>query len=107
MVEGTLLVTEATFVRASERDDRAGLLGYVSVTLNDTLRLDGITLRRSSDGHPYLAYPCRTDAAGRRHALSRPLDNEARQLIEDQVFEHLGIGETPPRIANDIDTRME
>ena len=89
----SLLVSETRFTAASERDERAGLLGYVSFVLNDALRLDGITLRRSSDGHLYLAYPSRTDTAGRRHPLSRPLDDESRRLIEDQVFAELSIGE--------------
>ena len=96
MRDAELVVTEVTYTPASEHDERAGLLGYIAIVLNEALRIDGLTLRRSNDGRLYLAYPCRTDASGRRHPLSRPLDEEARRLIEDQVFAELGIGEVSP-----------
>ena len=93
MADTALVITETRFTAAPERDERAGLLGYVSLVLNGALRLDGLTLRRRTDGRLYLAYPCRTDTAGRRHPLSHPLDDESRRQIQRQVFAELGIVE--------------
>lgn len=96
MTVRALTVTEVRFAPASDHDERQGLVGYVALVLNDALRLDGLTLRRSGDDELYLAYPTRTDGAGCRHALLRPLDDEARRWIEEQVFAELGIGEGSP-----------
>jgi DNA-binding cell septation regulator SpoVG len=82
-----------SFVRASEDDVRAGLLGYVSASYG-TLLLDGITVRRTGDGRVVLSFPARTDGAGRRHPIVRPIDEEARQQIEREILKALG-----PRLA--------
>lgn len=93
MHDPALVVTEAKFTRASDQDERQGLLGFVAVTLNDALRLDCLTLRRSAHGDLYLSYPARTDRSGERHAVVRPLGDIPRRVLQDQVFERLGLGE--------------
>ena len=55
------------------------------------LTLDGLTLRRSSTGRPYLAYPSREDRRGGRHPIIRPVGEIARRTFERQVFEALGL----------------
>ena len=78
-----------TWIRASDEDQRTGLLGYASVTYGD-LVLDGITLRRTADGRYALSFPARTDRAGKRHSYVRPADDEARKNIEAELLWQLG-----------------
>jgi hypothetical protein len=78
-----------TWVKASDDDQRTGLLGYLSVTYG-TLVLDGITLRRTNAGRYALSFPARTDRAGRRHSHIRPTDDQARKDIEAELLWQLG-----------------
>ena len=87
----TLTVTSAGIVNASESDNRRGLVGYITVAFNDSLMVDGITLRRTQAGAYRLSFPERTDGQGRRHPIVRPLTAADRESIETQVFEQLGI----------------
>lgn len=78
-----------TWVKASEAEIRTGLLGYVSVFYGD-LVLDGIVLRKASDGRLVLSFPARTDRAGRRHSYIRPANDEVRKAIEAELLWQLG-----------------
>lgn len=79
-------VSNVRFTVASEDDALGGLLGYVSLVLNDALRLDGITLRQTADGRLTMSYPSRTDRFGYRHYFMRPLSDVARREIERQTI---------------------
>ena len=79
------------FTPATEEDAKRGLLGYVTLTFADLLLLDGVTLRVTDTGRHALSFPCRTDSQGRRHPYFRPQDDRARRVIEDAVFNILGI----------------
>lgn len=79
-------VSIRSWVRGSADDQRRGLLGFVSLVYGD-LVLDGITVRRTEAGRLTLSYPERRDGQGRRHALMRPIDDEARLRIEKAIFE--------------------
>lgn len=74
-----------TWVRGTADDERAGLLGYLSVHVGDLL-LDGLTVRRTAQGRLTLAFPERRDRQGRRHPYFRPVDDAARQRFERAVF---------------------
>ena len=86
-----LRVDDVHMVSARQRDRERGLLGWVSCVLNDSLRVDGIALRRTTDGRLTLSYPAHRDGAGRQHFYVRPLTDVARREIEDQVFAALGL----------------
>ena len=77
-----------SWVRGSDEDLRAGLLGYVSVFVGN-LVIDSITVRRTADGWIVLSFPARTDRFGRRHAIVRPEDDAARQAIEREILDQL------------------
>jgi hypothetical protein len=70
---------------ASDADAARGLLGYLKFEYG-SLVVDGVTLRRRVDGTLGLSWPERTDRAGRRHALLRPLDDNARRELEAAVL---------------------
>ena len=86
-----LVVSNVQFTPATSRNLETGLLGYLSLALNEVLLLDGLTLRQSADGSRYISYPARTDHAGSRHPYIRPLGDAARRAIQNQVFEALGV----------------
>ena len=82
----TLHITSVGFTPSSPGQVRTGLLGYVSCVLAGRVVLDGITLRRTAAGRLTLSFPERRDRSGKRHALIRPLDSDARHEIERQVL---------------------
>jgi len=84
-------VSNVGLKRAPARLVREGLLGYLTLTINESLILDGITLRRSLRGRHYLSYPSRAGSDGDRHPHIRPLGDRARTDIERQVFRFLGL----------------
>ncbi len=73
----------------SLRDVRDGLIGYVSLVLDDAIELDGLTLRRTRGGHATLSFPARRDRDGRGHPYIRPLNGRVRREIERQVLREL------------------
>jgi hypothetical protein len=85
------LISGVGFTRATDDDMKRGLLGYVTLTFADLLLLDGLTLRVTESGRHVLSFPCRTDGRGVRHPYFRPLDDRARTVIENAIFNVLGI----------------
>ncbi len=75
----TFRVTDVKFAPGADRDIERGLLGYLVVTLNGGLRLDGLTLRRTRAGKLVVSFP-------RRRGGVRPLDDTARRAIEAAVL---------------------
>lgn len=87
----TIMIDNIRFIDASPRDVKKGFLGWVSLTLNDSLRLDGISLRRTRDNRLALSFPYRRDKSGHQHNLVLPLGEATRREIEDQIFEALAM----------------
>ena len=85
----TLDVHGIVFTEATPHCRARGLLGFVSCKLGRTLMLDGITIRKTADGHLALSFPQHRDRRGRPHPTVRPLDQAAREAIETQVFDVL------------------
>lgn len=82
------MIGAVRFIPASDADAERGFLAYVKIDYG-SLVLDGITLRRRADGRLGLSWPERTDRAGRRHPLVRPVDDEARVVLEREVLAEL------------------
>ena len=87
-------ITNVAFTAAPEDLVETGLLGFVSCSVGDAIRLQGLTLRRTATGRLAVSFPARTDSAGRRHYFSHPLDDDARRDIEAQIFAALGLTTT-------------
>ncbi len=82
-------VTNVRFTPAPAIDTQLGLLGYVSCTV-DSINLDGISLRRSSNGRPYLRFPTRRRAStGREFQVAWPANEVARAEIERQILDEV------------------
>ena len=94
MAEG-VKVTQVEFKASQPSEAARGLLGWVSCTLNGSLRLDGIAVRRTLHDRLTLSFPARTDGTGRQHFYVRPLDDASRRAIENAVFQNLGLEEVP------------
>jgi len=74
-----------TWIRGTADDERAGLLGYLSLFHGD-LVIDGVTVRRTAAGKLTLSFPERRDRHGRAHSVVRPVDDAARRAFEAAVF---------------------
>jgi DNA-binding cell septation regulator SpoVG len=97
-VEKQLKITDIAFKAAGDAlVEQTGLLGWISVTIDNRLRLDGVTLRRTADGRLTLSFPAKRDGTGRKHSYVRPIDDRTRIEIEQQVFHALGLEEEPAR----------
>lgn len=92
-----LVVTHAWLSPAPLADRQRGLLGFVACTINDSLRVDGLTLRQTVTGTLTLSYPARESRSWRKHFYVRPLDDRARREIELQIFQLLGFTGNPGR----------
>ncbi len=86
-------VTDVSFVAASADDVAAGLLGWISCTVNDRLVLGGLTLRRTQDGRLVVSYPCRRDSAGHQRFYVRPRNQHAQRDADRQILLALGCQE--------------
>jgi DNA-binding cell septation regulator SpoVG len=89
-------ISDVQFTAAPPADVERGLVGFTRLTLNGVLRLDGIAVRRTLEGHMTLSFPARRDRTGREHKLVRPVNAEIGREIEYQVLEALGYGEGNP-----------
>ena len=70
------------------------MFGWISCTVDGTLRLSGIALRTTADGKLALSYPARKTRDGGQHFFIRPVDDKARREIEHQILSALGFAET-------------
>lgn len=84
-----LRVSEVSLVLGSDSDRAAGLLGFVSLVLNDSLRLDGLTLRRTNEGETQISFPSRRNRMGREFPYIRPLSEQVRVGLQLQVLRAL------------------
>ena len=93
MTPQRLVVTEVRLSPVTRQDRQRGLLGFVRCVLGGSVLIDGVALRRTTDGVLALSFPVRRRARGRFHGVLRPLDNRARLEIERQVFAALGLAQ--------------
>jgi DNA-binding cell septation regulator SpoVG len=81
-----LIVTNLLFCPAPPEDRESGLLGWMSFTLEGSLRIEGVALRRTLAGRLTLSYPARRDGQGRQRHHVRPVNDAVRRDLERQVF---------------------
>jgi hypothetical protein len=89
------VVSQVCFTPAGTAEREDGLLGHLAITLNETLRIDGVQLRRTVAGSLALSWPRRRDRNGRDHPIIRPLGDRARRALEHQILTVLPVGSVP------------
>lgn len=85
-MQNDLIITDVSFREANAADVKTGLCGFIEFTLNGSVRVTGVALRRTRAGRYTLSYP-----APRQHPIIAPIDDESREAIEKQVFAALGL----------------
>ncbi len=88
----SMRVTVTSIRPAGDRERDRGLLAYVTVLVNDSLRLDGLTIRISREGRPTVCFPERSDGRGRNHPLVWPVTPEAWRAFESEILSATDIG---------------
>lgn len=83
-----LRVTRIRFSPAPPDTHSPSLLGYVSFSLPELGRLDGISLRKTGENYS-LVFPSRRDRAGRAHPYFHPKNPTTRVAIERAVIDAL------------------
>ena len=79
-------VSEVRFTPAPERLLPTGLIGWASFSLDSRFKVAGVSVRRTRSGRRVLSYPVRDDGVGLRWELLKPLDDETRRAVEEQVL---------------------
>jgi hypothetical protein len=92
-----LHVSDIRFTAAGPEDITRGLVGWTSFVLNEQLRVDGVTIRKTATGRICLSFPARTTPQGRRRFFIHPMSDSARLDIERQILGVLGFLEEAPR----------
>ena len=89
-------VSIVAFASAPNPERARGLLGWLTLEVDGLVLLDGVALRRTRGGGLALSFPARTDHRGRRRFCVRPIDDAARQAIEEAVMRAFGVAEVSP-----------
>lgn len=87
-----MIVSDIRFHPAAEDLRATGLRGWATVTVDGTWIFNSIAVRRAADGRYVLAFPTRTDSAGKEHSFVRPAGSAVRAKIEEAVLGHLRRG---------------
>jgi hypothetical protein len=85
------VVSEVRFYCADKTQRGSGLLGWATFLLDGRLRVEGIAIRRTAGGRLALAFPFRDDGYGKRWCYLRPINDETRVAIEEQVLGQLDL----------------
>jgi hypothetical protein len=92
-----LRVGGVRFVEAPREDVERGLLGWLSFELNESIRVDCCTLRRTVDDRLTVSFPTRRSFRGREYPVLVPVGDRARREIEKQILAALGLPQESPR----------
>ncbi len=88
-MRSVLTITSLRFTPADASVQPAGLLGYVRLTLNGRLMVDGITVLRTRTGVLAVSFPSRVDRDGQLHPVLRPVGCGTRAEFEAQILDAL------------------
>ena len=86
-----LQISDVKLTTSSLRERNSGLLGWISATLNRSLQIDGITLRRTIDGRHVVSFPFHQGAGGHQQFHLRLVNDAARRDIEHQILSALSL----------------
>lgn len=87
----TPAISRPTFIAATREQRGSGILGWTSFIIADSVRVDGVAVRRTAAGRLALSWPARRDRAGIDHPYVRPIDDTTRRQLEDAILRALGL----------------
>jgi DNA-binding cell septation regulator SpoVG len=64
-----------------------GVRCFARVVIENTISVDGLTVRTVQGGGPIVTWPERKDSTGRHHAIVRILDEDTREAVERAVLD--------------------
>ncbi len=80
-----LCITEFAFTPAPRSLRATGLLGFLRLVLNDTVVIDGITIRRTLQGTIVVSWP-EHHRRGASRRVVHPRDEDSRAFIEREIL---------------------
>ena len=85
-MKNAISISDVQFYYGDPKDRSEGLCEWIYATLNGSIRLEAMTLRRTAEGNYAISFPSRFDHAGRKRFFYRPLNDRARIALERQIF---------------------
>jgi hypothetical protein len=82
-------ISDVRFAAARPDMRERGMLGWICCSVDQNLQLDGLALRRTTEGRYRLSFPHHVDSSGTKHDLIKPLSSRVRDAIEAQVIDAL------------------
>ena len=80
-----LAITDLAFTPAPGSLRATGLIGWVRIVLNDTVVIDGMTIRRTRQGTTVVSWPEPHNRGAARRVV-RPRDEGARAFLEREIL---------------------
>ncbi len=80
------------FNAAPEKHREKGVIGWVSFDIYESFRVNAVVVKENREGHVSLSYPANKSPDGTLHHYVRPLNNETRLQVEDEILGVLGYG---------------
>ena len=79
-------ISDVRFRPGTPLDEQAGLLGWASFVINESLKVASVAVRRTRANVITLAFPTRRDRLGLEHGIVVPVDQPAHRAIESTVL---------------------
>lgn len=79
-------ISRVRIVPATGESKLNGLVGWLSFVIDGGLIADGVAVRKTADGRLVFVWPAKHDQYGRTHHVLRPVDDDAREHVEDQLL---------------------
>lgn len=79
-------ISDVRFRPGTPVDEQAGLLGWASFIVNESLKVASVAVRRTRANVITLAFPTRRDRQGIEHGIVTPVDQPSHRAIESTVL---------------------
>lgn len=79
-------IVQVRCIAVTESLRRTGVRCFARVVIENTISIDGLTVRRTERGEYLVTWPSRRDSAGRHHAIVTIFDERTRGDVEHAVL---------------------
>lgn len=84
------ITSKMQFNESSPEQKEKGLLGWVSFDVLEMFRFNAVAVRENKANVVSLSYPANVSSSGKQHHYVRPLNDEVRIRVEDEILGTLG-----------------